>query len=154
MARHTNESIVPAALRGEYAETANGNFSTHPAVYGAYAGNMPKAWARLYAERVSARKVSQVIFSYRTPIAWLDADYGWIIPTVTYSVTTSGKHQPHLHRGWNRPGLPDPSRLSMPWDATPEDARRVLSRELVFVYNAKGDAVGTRPGPNYTPEAV
>lgn len=148
MARYTNESIVFAALRGENAETANGNMSTANRAGLRWIGGtgaMPKVWARLISERAEAGAVGQVIRSYSTPIAWLDAEYGWIIPVVTYSVTTSVKHQTQLHRLRG-------TKLYMPWDATEEDARRVLAGELRFVTDSKGNAVATVPGPNYVPE--
>lgn len=40
----------------------------------------------------SARKALYVVFSYATPIAWVQADGTWFQPTTRYSVTTS-KHQ-------------------------------------------------------------
>lgn len=148
MARYTNESIVPAALRGQNAETTSGNFSTADRGSRRYiggTGNMPKAWARLVSDRAEAGAVSQVIYSYSTPIAWKDRDYGWIIPAVTYSATTSIKHQTHLYRLGGR-------RIEVPWDATAEDMRRVLSGEVIFIRSGKwgtGNWQGTRPGPNY-----
>lgn len=147
----TNAQIVPLALRGMDGETATGNMSTERIVSTYYAyrtGNMPKAWARLYAERVREAKADQVIYSYATPIAWLDRDYGWVIPSVTYSATTSSKHQSQLYRLGGR-------RISAPWDATPEDMRRVLAGELIFTRAGKwgtGEWNGTRPGPNYVGE--
>jgi hypothetical protein len=151
MARYTNESIVPAALRGETAETANGNFSTvrvDAPYMSRWTGNMPKAWARLYNERVHAGMVSQAVYSYSTPIAWLDSEHGWIIPDVSYSVTTSVKHQSKLYRLKGRT-------VSAPWDATAEDMRRVLSGEIVFTskgYGSNRVFTGTVPGPNYVGE--
>lgn len=153
MARYTNESIVPAAMRGENAETANGNFSTvrvDAPYFARWVGSMPKAWAGLFTERVQAGMVTQAIYSYSTPIAWLDREHGWIIPDVSYSVTTSVKHQTHLYRLKGRA-------VSAPWDATAKDMRRVLSGELVFTYKGHGVNrvfTGTVPGPNYQPEWI
>ena len=147
----TNAQIVPLAIAGLEGETTTGNMSTenrHNLGYAGSRGSMPKAWARLYSDRAAERAVLRVIYSYNTPIAWLDRDYGWVIPDVSYSVTTSAKHQTHL---WKLRG----TTLAMPWDATPEDARRVLSGELVFTRAGKwgtGDWNGTRPGPNYVGE--
>lgn len=141
MARYTNKSIVPAALRGETVETANGNMSTVNVAgrthYGYWKGNMPKSWDALYSERVREGHVTQVIFSYATPIAWRDSEHGWIVPVVRYSATTSSKHQTHLYRLKGR-------QLYLPYDATAEDAQRVLDGRMIF----NGDR-GTLPGPNY-----
>lgn len=148
----TNAQIVSLALKGIEGETTTGNMSTENRAGLRYAGStvhMPSSWARLYTERNHAGMVSTVIYSYNTPIAWLDADHGWIIPDVSYSITTSSKHQSQLHRLRGR-------RIAAPHDATPEDMRRVLNGEMVFVRAGRygmGPFVGTRPGPNYTPEA-
>lgn len=144
----TNRQIVTLALDGTEGETTTGNMSTEDRSRMGYAGStgfMPHAWADLYRVRNTARKVSTVIYSYNTPIAWLDADYGWVIPAVTYSVTTSAKHQTHLYRLRG-------TMYCMPYDATAEDARRVLAGELVFTSKGYGNSrvfTGTVPGPNY-----
>ena len=144
----TNAQIVPLALAGFEGETTTGNMSTNSYRVGysrftPYRGNLPKAWARLLGERFHAGRISQVIYSYSTPIAWQDADYGWIIPRVTYSITTSSKHQTHLYRLRGR-------NLAMPWDATPEDAQRVMDGRMLFVTDSRSRfAVATIPGPNY-----
>lgn len=151
---YTNADIVPAALAGKDAATANGNMSTYPvddfrARYGytgTPVGQMHGALADLLRERFTAGKVRQVILSYQTPIAWLDAEYGWIVPVVSYSITTSANHQSKLHRLRG-------TYIYMPHDATIEDARRVLADEMRFTTDRKGNAIGTVPGANYTPEA-
>lgn len=150
---YTNADIVPAALAGRDAATPNGNMSTYSvdafrARYGytgAPVGQMRGALSDLFRERFAAGKVWWVILSYQTPIAWLDAEFGWIVPVATYSVTTSVKHQSKLHRLRG-------TYIYMPEDATIEDARRVLADELRFVTDRKGNAIGTIPGANYTPE--
>lgn len=143
----TNAQIVSLALHGIEGETTTGNMSTENREGIGYAGSrgqMPKAWARLYSDRAHERAVLRVIYSYSTPIAWLDRDYGWIIPRVTYSVTTSAKHQSQLYR------IRDARNLAMPWDATPEDAQRVMDGRMLFVTDPRSRyAVGTIPGPNY-----
>ena len=147
----TNAEIVPRAVARDDAETTTGNMSTLRVVstyFAHHKGSMPSAWHRLYAERVRAALIDHVIYSYSTPIAWLDREHGWIIPAVTYSATTSTKHQSQLYRLGGR-------RIEAPWDATPEDMRRVLSGELVFVYKGYGQNrvfTGTIPGPNYIGE--
>lgn len=144
---YTNSSIVPAAIRGDDRETQNGNMSTvnrRGRRYIGGTGQMPQAWARLLSDRAEVGAVTQIIYSYSTPIAWRDSEYGWIIPRVTYSVTTSAKHQCHLYQ------LPGGRNLAMPWDATPEDAQRVLDGRMLFVTDSRSRyAIGTIPGPNY-----
>jgi hypothetical protein len=50
-------------------------------------GRLGDAFARLFRERDH----KYVVYSYATPIAWLDDD-GWTMPKVKYSVTTTN-HQ-------------------------------------------------------------
>lgn len=139
----TNASIVPAALAGKNLATRTGNFSTGSygesfTRYGApYTGYLPKPWARALDEAFNLGQVSQVIYSYSTPIAWKDARYGWIIPRVTYSATTGTRHQSQL---WQLGGR----HIYVPYDATQEDMRRVLEGVMHF----DGER-GTRPGPNF-----
>lgn len=140
----TNAQIATLALNGAEGETTTGNMSVQNRagyLLAPHTGYMPKPWARLMGERAMAGAVSMVIYSYSTPIAWLDREHGWVIPAVSYSVT-SGKHRTHL---WRLRG----TTYYMPHDATAEDARRVLSGELAFVRDTKGRAVATVPGPNY-----
>lgn len=40
----------------------------------------------------SARNAQYLIYSYQTPIAWVDSDGVWFVPDVRYSVTTTN-HQ-------------------------------------------------------------
>lgn len=136
----TNAQIVALAMMGIEGETTTGNMSTETRYRLGYAGStghMPKSWTTLYRKRNAEHAISTVIYSYNTPIAWLDRDYGWIIPIVSYSITTSSKHQTHLYRLRGR-------HIYMPGDATPEDAQRVLDGKMVF----NGDR-NTFPGPNY-----
>jgi hypothetical protein len=52
-------------------------------------GKLPEVWReRLDRARDSC---SYIVFSYRTPIAWL-SNGAWVVPTARYSVTTS-QHQ-------------------------------------------------------------
>lgn len=149
---YTNSSIVPAAMAGIDRETQNGNMSTQRVTstyFAHYTGQMPKVWARHFADRVRSAHITQVIFSYSTPIAWFDREHGWIIPAVTYSATTSSKHQSQLHPGWNRPGLTDPRRVYVPWDATADDLARVMDQKMSFVTDRQGRAIGTVAGPRY-----
>lgn len=144
-----NDQIVPAALRGESAMTTTGNMSTdsyRPGFtrWGApYTGSLPLAWQGILNAAFNAGRISQVIYSYSTPIAWHDSQYGWIVPRVTYSPTTSSKHQTHLWRLRGR-------HIVLPWDATPEDSQRVLDGKMIFETDRSGRyAVRTVPGPNY-----
>lgn len=47
--------------------------------------------------RASAMTARYVVFSYETPIAWVDATGAWVQPPTRYSVTTS-KHQGVVRR--------------------------------------------------------
>lgn len=149
----TNAQIVALALAGMDGETTTGNMSTDSYRVGfsrrlPFQGSLPSVWHEFLDWRFRAGRVAQVIYSYSTPIAWLDDEHGWIIPDVTYSVTTSTKHQSQLYRLRGRT-------IAVPHDATEEDMRRVLAGELEFVakgYGLKRTFIGTKPGPNYTPE--
>ena len=46
-----------------------------------------------------AERPTYIVYSYNTPIGWLESD-GWHIPDVRYSVTTS-RHQSKLRQGAN-----------------------------------------------------
>ena len=124
----TNAQIIGCALRGEDAQTTTGNMSTEKVTHnyiGYYAGKLPKVWRHVLSNAELAGRISQVIYSYSTPIAWHDSQYGWIVPAVTYSPTTSSRHQTHLYK------LRVP-RTYLPYDATPEDAQRVLDKKMYF----------------------
>lgn len=125
-----NDSIVGHARRGERAETTTGNMSTEPGrMY--YTGYLPNKLVQAFA---SVRdEINQVIYSYSTPIAVLVRGV-WIIPNVTYSATTSSKHQTHLYQLGGR---------SVPWDCSPEELQRVIDGYMVFTHN------GTKPGPDW-----
>ncbi|WNM66136.1 hypothetical protein SEA_DEJAVU_120 [Microbacterium Phage DejaVu] len=145
-----NDQIVFHAQCGADAVTKSGNMSTENItgqLYAWHTGSMPKVWARYYRDRVSAGRVIQVIFSYSTPIAWKDRDYGWIIPSVSYSVTTSAKHQSQLYRLGGR-------HVYVPWDATADDLARVMDERMVFVTDCRGRATGTKPGPRYATDEM
>ncbi len=44
-----------------------------------------------YADQYRARRdhITYTVMSYATPLAWKDDEYGWTMPNVRYSVTTS-----------------------------------------------------------------
>ena len=78
--------------------------------------------------------IVQVIYSYDTPISWLDAGQ-WIVPDVSYSATT-GKHQSYL------------SVLDyelVPWDCPMDEYLRVLNAQMRFV--REGGRLITKPVP-------
>lgn len=108
-----NSGIVPAAMRGINAKNGRGSFTTDAyragfTRYGApYVGYLPKRLQEILHERFRAGAIVQVIYSYSTPIAWLDAGQ-WVIPNVSYSPTTSTKHQSQLYRL--------PGAIRIPWD--------------------------------------
>lgn len=107
-----NSGIVHAAMRGINATNGRGSFTTdaYPARprYGApYTGRLPKPLQRILNERFQAGAIVQVIYSYSTPIAWLDAG-AWVIPNVRYSTITGTKHQSQLYQL--------PGSIRIPWD--------------------------------------
>lgn len=94
-------------------------------------GELPTRLARIMRERDDS--IVQVIYSYLTPIAWLDAGQ-WIVPLVSYSITT-GKHQSYL------------SVLDyelVPWDCSLDEYLRVLNAQMRFVVD--GGRLVTKPG--------
>ena len=134
---HVN--VVPAALRGTARRSSSFSTDHYPegfTRYGApYVGHLPSALKRVLNDRFRAGTIRQVIYSYSTPIAWLDGDV-WVVPNVRYSSTTSTKHQPHL---WHLP-----NRRSVNRDTPLDEYLRVL--DGLMIYTAKG----TAPGENVT----
>lgn len=57
-------------------------------------GNLPEHYWESFAH------ASYAVFSYFTPIAWLNEDGVWIMPGIKYSVTTS-KHQGRIFTAIN-----------------------------------------------------
>ena len=87
MTKVNEHGVLIAACRGENAN-GYGSASTRNVEGGvgvAY-GRMPHALYEIVNER--RHEILQVIYSFGTPIAWLDAG-AWIVPKVRYSVTTS-----------------------------------------------------------------
>ena len=95
-------------------------------------GYLPDRLRKIVMERGDS--IVQVIYSYDTPIAWLDAGQ-WIVPDVSYS-PTSGKHQGHLH-------VLDYELV--PWDCSMEEYLRVLNAQMRFVRD--GGRLITKPVP-------
>lgn len=54
-------------------------------------GQLPGSYTALMRDELKGCKF-YVVFSYRTPIAWLDADLEWHMPSYKYSATTTN-HQ-------------------------------------------------------------
>ena len=102
-----NSGIVPAAMRGINATNRRGTFTTDMAPARLYLGYLPSKLKDILRERFRQGAVVQIIYSYGTPIAWLDAG-AWIIPNVRYSATTSTKHQSQLYQL--------PGEIRIPWD--------------------------------------
>lgn len=145
----TNADIIVYAQQGRDARTSNGHMSTDSFRVGfsrnaPYYGHLPRPWRYAIEKHFREGKVSQVIYSYSTPIAWRHEDLGWIIPRVSYSTTTSTKHQTHLYRLHG-------SRITLPYDASEEEIDRVLDGKMIFSTNGRwdGQIVCTIPGPNY-----
>ena len=103
-----NSGIVPAAMRGVNATNGRGTFTTDTAPgNGLHLGYLPSKLRDILRERFRQGAVVQIIYSYSTPIAWLDAG-AWIIPNVRYSATTSAWHQSQLSEL--------PGAIRIPWD--------------------------------------
>ena len=98
-------------------------------------GYLPARLRKIVMER--ADSIVQVIYSYNTPIAWLDAGE-WIVPDVSYSPTT-GKHQSYLSvLGYE----------VVPWDCSKEEYLRVLNAQMRFV--REGSRLVTKPGHRWS----
>jgi len=127
MAHITNAHIVPAAINGQTLDA--GNFwTTNDTKYGP-TGHLPSRLAAIL--RARSAHIAQVIYSYSTPIAWLDNGV-WIVPNVTYSATTSSKHQSQLR--WAR---------NLPWDAGMDEYLQVIAGATKYVPNPRNQSVGT-----------
>lgn len=86
----TQRDHAPGLIfRGE--EFALGGLSgvREPASWSRTTGDLPAEWRE---KLDSASRPLYVVFSYATPIAWVDADGAVTIPPVRYSLTTTG-HQ-------------------------------------------------------------
>jgi len=86
-ARHADRDL-PTVVRNGEPFRSSGSFYGTPGTIGT--GYLPVRFAEEYRARLA--HITYTIVSYATPIAWLDDEYGWIVPDVVYSVTTS-RHQ-------------------------------------------------------------
>ena len=88
-------------------------------------GELPRKLAQIMREREDS--IVQVIYSYDTPIAWLDAGQ-WIVPDVSYSPTT-GRHQSYLSvLGYE----------IVPWDCPLDEYMRVLNAQMRYIRSGSG----------------
>lgn len=144
-----NRDVVRYANYGRNAE-GYGNLSTRridARYFAMWTGVLPTALKNVFSKRVRERKIHQVIWSYSTPIAWAEAcpvtgKIVWIVPSVSYSVTTS-KHQGHL---WQLEG----ERYSIPHDVSYDEYMRVLSGQMIFGRHPVTGNYQTLPGAHYT----
>lgn len=146
MSNYTNAQIVPAALKGIDRESANGNFWTRSdpngiRTAGWNAGALPSALRSILTSRKT--HITTIIYSYSTPIAWLD-DGVWITPAVSYSATTSIKHQSQTYRLAGE---------LVPWDCSLAEYERVICDLMRFAYSRNSHRTGILtvcPGPSFT----
>lgn len=82
-----------------------GNISAEWTIYPNH-GQLPKEWATKLDESIQETQPSKtyIVFSYQTPIAWLENNQTWTIPDVSYSTTT--KHHQHVIMVATQPNSP------------------------------------------------
>lgn len=120
--RTNNSNVVSIIARGGIAENHTSSFwgadAAHESIFSARRGYLPEKVARALDEAANQLGGYQaVIFSYATPIALKIAGV-WLRPDVTYSMTTSSKHQSQL---WQL------GAKWLPADATAQDVRDVIA---------------------------
>lgn len=107
---------------------------------GYYTGHLPRLSRTLYYDVMRRQGSIPTLYSYGTPIAWFDREFGvWIRPDVSYSVTTA-KHQGSL---WKLGYGTDAPLIGIPRDCGVEEYRRYASQKMTYT------RTGTIPGPNY-----
>lgn len=130
---YTNADIIPAANRGISRMSANGSFRTVEGNQsGLFTGYLPHSLAAAF--KSATGRITQTIYSYATPIAW-KIDNVWIIPDVSYSMTTSSKHASQL---WNLYGR----REYVPFDATADDIDRIVAGLMRYERASNRNTVG------------
>jgi len=68
-------------------------------------GYLPETYAAMFYDHAKHGAVDMyIVRSYFTPIAWWTEAHGWIVPRVSYSVTTS-QHQTAVRRAIETAGL-------------------------------------------------
>jgi len=138
--RTNNDGIVPAAIRGANAENSTGSFWTEHyrpefTRLAPYYGAIPRRIGDILDAQFRAGNIDQVIYSYRTPIAWHDvARNVWVRPDVTYSITTSH----HQGKTWRLENV-----VFIPWDCGIEEYDSYATRRSVYVGNYRNRSVGT-----------
>lgn len=134
VARHAD--VYPATPVDGY-----GNLSYTPYPWGT--GHLPRALKNIFHNRSHPYRspfIKGTIYSYGTPIAWFDSEYGvWVVPDVRYSVTTS-KHQSTLWALRNY--------VSIPADCGMDEYLRYVSGKMIYARFLR-TAPSTIPGPNY-----
>ena len=123
MTKVNERGILVAACKGEDAD-GYGSASTRNTEggVGMDRGRMPPALDEIVNER--RHEILQVIYSYGTPIAWLDAG-AWIVPKVRYSATTS--------RTQYKARTMLPAVIEIPSDCTLEEYLTVLNGRKIRV---------------------
>lgn len=84
------------ALLSQRVECKNSNGSVRGTRDFSGVGRLPSEYVEMIRAALDAGRVRYVVYSYATPIAWVEAGVTgepvWIVPDTRYSVTTS-KHQ-------------------------------------------------------------
>lgn len=92
----SNREAGGKIARRETFRNSSASFSGDPVIPGGwpnplrYLGYLPKGFHE------SLSRADYVVYSYSTPIGWHVPGEGWHVPEVTYSTTTSSRHQPVL----------------------------------------------------------
>jgi hypothetical protein len=76
---------IASAIQEGREFTTRGSLSGQPST--GWTGRLPSEWQTEYRDRED--RIAYTVYSYGTPIAWLDTEEGWVMPDVKYSVTTS-----------------------------------------------------------------
>ena len=140
MYARTNSDIPRLAIKGETATTRTGSFSTtaNPRGWDITQGWLTRRLAGNIAELARAGRITQIIESYRTVIAF-KLDGQWIRIDDTHSTTTSCKHETTLYVL--------PRAVDCPKDATVEELTRIAAG--LMTYHRGFGKIGTyTAGPN------
>lgn len=100
---------------------------------GYHTGRLPDRLKHILLNLWDRQKHIPMIYSYGTPIAWYDAEYGvWVRPDVHYSVTT-GRQQSYIQG------------IVIPPDCGIEEYLRYVSQKMTY---SRGE--GIKPGRRFT----
>ena len=120
-AEHTNHDAHSSTNNLKVVNYAGGLRYRYP-----MQGKLPAEMWEILAERRDS--VVAIVYSYRTPIAWLDAGQ-WIIPDVYYSPTTA-RHQHYAkHLSGN---------AIIPGDCSLEEYERVMNGMMRYEMTRQG----------------